>query len=161
MLTIRSYDAEDEDALWSILEPVIRAGETYALPRNMQRAAAIAYWTGAPRDVLVAERGGAVLGTYFIRPNQPGGGDHVCNCGYATAEAAQGQGVARAMLAHSLERARAQGYAAMQYNFVITSNERAVATWQKAGFDTVGHLPGVFRHPRLGMVDALVMYRRL
>jgi ribosomal protein S18 acetylase RimI-like enzyme len=161
MLTIRSYHPNDADALWAMLEPVIRAGETYTLPRDMSRADAIAYWTDPLKDVLISEEGGQPLGTYFIRANQAGGGDHVCNCGYVTSRAAQGKGVARAMLAHSLVRAKAAGYAAMQYNFVIASNDRAVKTWAAAGFDTVGRLPGAFRHPILGEVDALVMFRRL
>lgn len=161
MTTIRAYTPADEDALWAMLKPVIRAGETYTLPRDMDRAAAITFWTDPVKDVQVAELAGDVIGTYYIRPNQMGGGDHVCNCGYVTAEAAQGKGVARAMLEHSLPRAKASGYAAMQYNFVVATNERAVAIWSSYGFETVGRLPGAFRHPKLGEVDALVMFKRL
>ncbi len=161
MLTLRPYRSTDADALWAMLEPVIRAGETYTLPREMGRAEAIAFWTDPAKDVLVAEDAGAVSGTYYLRPNQLGGGDHVCNAGYVTLPAAQGKGIARAMLDHSLLRAKAAGYAAMQFNFVVASNDRAVATWAAAGFDTVGRLPGAFRHPHLGEVDALVMFRRL
>ena len=102
-----------------------------------------------------------MVGTYLLRANQAGGGSHVANCGYVTAAAAQGQGVARAMLEHSLALARARGFLAMQFNFVVSTNERAVKTWQANGFEIVGRLPGAFRHPRLGFVDALVMYRRL
>lgn len=90
-----------------------------------------------------------------------GGGDHVCNCGYVTAQAAQGKGIARAMLAESLDRARAAGFRAMQYNFVIATNTRAIDIWQRAGFEVVGRLPGAYRHPAEGDVDALVMFRRL
>ncbi|MEL6801850.1 MAG: GNAT family N-acetyltransferase, partial [Pseudomonadota bacterium] len=98
---------------------------------------------------------------YYVRPNQGGGGDHVCNCGYVTAAAAQGKGVARAMLAHSLGEARRLGYLAMQYNFVVETNTRAIEIWTRAGFETVGRLPGAFRHPEFGFVDALVMYKDL
>ena len=109
----------------------------------------------------VAEMGGAVLGSYYIRPNAEGGGAHVCNCGFVTAAAAQGRGVARAMLAEALDRAAQSGYRAMQFNFVISTNTRAIALWQTAGFEIVGRLPGAYLHPLLGYVDALVMYRSL
>jgi ribosomal protein S18 acetylase RimI-like enzyme len=102
-----------------------------------------------------------VLGTYFLRANQKGGGSHVANCGYITAARATGRGVARAMCAHSLDHARARGFQAMQFNFVVVTNERAVRLWQSFGFETVGRLPRVFRHPTLGLVDALVMHRVL
>jgi ribosomal protein S18 acetylase RimI-like enzyme len=163
-MTIRPATPDDHDALWAVLEPVIRAGETLALPRDMARDDALAFWmppapTGS--DAFVAEHAGAIIGTYFVRPNQRGGGSHVANCGYVTAVTATGRGVARAMCAHSLDHARARGFRAMQYNFVVSSNERAVRLWQAMGFAIVGRLPGAFAHPRLGDVDALVMYRAL
>lgn len=160
-MLIRPATAADADALWDILEPVIGAGETYALPRDMRRADALGYWTGADREAFVAEEGGHILGTYYLRANQAGGGGHVANCGYITAPGAEGRGVARAMALDSLDRARTHGYAAMQFNFVVAANERAVGLWESLGFATVGRLPGAFRHPRLGEVDALVMYRTL
>ena len=160
-MLVRPATAADHDAIWAILEPVIRAGETYALARDMSRADALAYWLGGDRETFVAEADGEVLGTYFIRANQAGGGSHVCNCGYVTAPAATGRGVARQMHAHSMVRARERGFRAMQYNFVIASNERAVRLWQDLGFAIVGRLPEAFLHPRLGYVDALVMHQRL
>lgn len=102
-----------------------------------------------------------MLGTYYLRPNQQGGGAHVANCGYMTAEQATGRGVARAMCTHSLAHARARGFRAMQFNFVVESNVRAVALWQSFGFEIAGRLRQAFAHPRLGLVDALVMYRML
>jgi ribosomal protein S18 acetylase RimI-like enzyme len=161
MLSIRRAGAADADAIWAILEPVVRAGETYALATDMTRDAALAYWFAAPNEVFVAERDGAILGTYMLRVNQAGGGSHVANCGYMTSPSAQGKGVARAMLEHSLVHARERGFLAMQFNFVVSTNERAVKTWQANGFEIVGRLPAAFRHPRLGLVDALVMHRRL
>lgn len=158
---IRPARPDDFDAIWSILEPVIRAGETYALPREMTREAAQAYWMGADRETFVAEEDGTILGTYYIRANQAGGGDHVCNCGYMTAAHATGRGIARQMCQHSLDHAKERGFRAMQFNFVIASNEGAVHLWQKLGFKIVGRLPGAFMHPTLGETDALVMYRRL
>lgn len=160
-MLIRPATREDHAAIWAILEPVIRAGETYALDRDMSEADALAYWLGADKETFVAEEEGAVLGTYYIRANQPGGGAHVCNCGYMTGAQATGRGVARAMCLHSLDHARARGYRAMQFNFVVSTNERAVRLWESLGFAIVGRLPGAFAHPSLGDVDALVMFQPL
>lgn len=159
-LIIRPATGADEAALWRILEPVIRAGETYPLPRDMARAQALAYWRSPGHAVFVAEQDGEIVGTYYLRANQAGGGGHVANCGYMTAPGATGRGVATAMCRHSLAEARARGFRAMQFNFVISSNERAVRLWQHCGFEIVGRLPEAFEHPRLGYVDALIMMRR-
>lgn len=161
MITIRRYHPDDADALWAMLSPVFRRGDTYAVDPAIGRDDALAFWTGGAHQAWIASEGGAPLGTYYIQPNQAGGGDHVCNCGFATAEAARGRGVARAMLEHSLETAKSDGYAAMQFNFVVATNTRAIATWEAYGFAVVGRLPGAFRHPTEGVVDALVMYRTL
>ena len=160
-IDIRPAGLEDCAAIWRVLEPVIRAGETYAFDRDMSREAALAYWTRADTETFVAEEGGRIVGTYYMRPNQAGGGSHVCNCGYVTAVDAAGRGVARLMCLHSLDHARAKGYRAMQFNFVVSSNERAVRLWQSLGFDIVGRLPLAFDHPGLGPVDALVMFQTL
>jgi ribosomal protein S18 acetylase RimI-like enzyme len=160
-LVIRCAVAADHDAIWSILEPVIRAAETYTFPCDMSREEALVYWLGPSHEVFVAEDESGVVGTYILRANQQGGGAHVANCGYMTAGHATGKGIARAMCHHSLERAAAQGFRAMQFNFVISTNERAVRLWHSCGFETVGRLPGAFLHPSLGYVDALVMYRVL
>lgn len=160
-LALRPATPADADAVWAILEPTIRAGETYALPRDLPREAAIAYWLGDDRETFVAESGGGILGTYYLRANQPGGGAHVANCGFMTATAAAGRGVARDMCAHALAHARTRGFRAMQFNFVVSTNERAVRLWQGMGFEIVGRLPGAFDHPVHGEVDALVMFQRL
>lgn len=160
-MLVRAAVEDDADALWAILEPIIRAGETYPLPRDVGRQTALAYWFSPAHEVFVAEDNGEVLGTYFLKANQQGGGAHVANCGYMTAPHATGRGVARAMCAHSLERARQRGFRAVQFNFVVSTNERAVRLWQSFGFEIVGRLPKVFEHPKLGFVDALVMYREL
>ena len=150
------------DAIWSALEPVLRAGEAYALPRDWSREEALAHWLQPSHEVFVAlDEEGAVLGTYYVMANQQGGGAHVANCGYLTAPAAGGRGVARAMCAHSLERARERGFRAMQFNFVVETNAAAVHLWEAMGFAIVGRLPKAFAHPTLGDVDALVMYRAL
>lgn len=160
-MQIRSATPADAAAIWTIIGPTIRAGDTYALDRDMGEEQALAYWFGADKEVFVAEVEGAVLGTYYLRANQAGGGAHVCNCGYMTAAAAAGRGIARAMCDHSVERARARGFRAMQFNFVVSSNDRAVRLWQRLGFEVAGRLPGAFDHPAHGFVDALVLYRTL
>ena len=160
-IAIRPATRADAATIWAILEPVIRAGETYPLPRDMDEAAALAYWFEPGHEVFVAEADGDVVGTYFLRPNQKGGGAHVCNCGYMTAQRATGRGVARAMCSHSLEHARQRGFRAMQFNFVVSVNDRAVRLWQSFGFEIVGRLPQVFQHPKAGFVDAYVMLRQL
>lgn len=160
-MIIRPARRADAPAIWTIIEPVIRAGETYALPRDMTPEAAIAYWTGADRDTFVAEEAGRLRGTYYLRANQLGGGAHVANCGYMTAADARGRGVARKMCVHSLEHARAKGFTAMQFNLVVTTNKGAIHLWQSLGFQIIGVLPQAFDHPAAGKVDALVMYRLL
>lgn len=159
---IRPATLADALAILAIILPTIRAGTTYALDADMPEADALAYWTGADRETFVAEdAAGGIRGTYYLRANQHGGGRHVANCGYMTAPHATGRGVARAMCAHSLDHARTRGFTAMQFNFVIASNTRAVALWQAMGFAIVGTQPGAFRHPARGLVDAYVMHRPL
>jgi len=160
-MLIRPATDRDKDAIWAIMEPIIRADETYTLPRDMDKESALAYWFSADREVFVAEENGQIVGTYCLQANQKGGEAHVANCGYMTAVPSMGRGVARAMCAHSLDQARERGFRAMQYNFVISTNERAVRLWQSFGFEIVGTLPKAFLHPTSGYVDAYVMYRDL
>lgn len=157
-MEIRRAHTTDNDAIWKILEPTIRAGETYTLPRDMTRDEALAYWHSLGHEVFVAEENGEILGTYFMHANQKGGGAHVANCGYITAPWAAGRGIARAMCRHSLDYAKSRGFRAMQFNFVVSTNERAKRLWESMGFVTVGRLPAAFAHPQLGFVDALVMH---
>jgi ribosomal protein S18 acetylase RimI-like enzyme len=161
MITVRPAGGGDAGAIWEILEPTIRAGETYTLPREMTREQALAYWRHPDHEVFVAEENREVVGTYFLQANQKGGGAHVANCGYMTSLRASGRGVARAMCTHSLDHAKTRGFRAMQFNFVVSTNERAVRLWQSFGFEIVGRLPGAFQHPTAGYVDAYVMYRDL
>ena len=160
-MLIRKAEAGDAYAIAAIIMPTIHEGATYALDPGMTEADALAYWTGPDKETFVAEEDGLILGTYYMRPNQAGGGRHVCNCGYMTSRAAMGQGVARLMGEHSLAHARSRGYRAMQFNFVVSTNQRAVRLWQSLGFEIVGRLPLAFRHPAHGYVDAFVMYQTL
>jgi len=159
---IRPATSADEGAIWQIIEPVIREGETYALDRDMSRDAALAYWMNAGGWCFVAEGGGGEsLGTYYLRRNQAGGGSHVCNCGFMVAPAARGQGAARRMGEHSLEEARRRGFRAMQFNFVVATNTAAIHLWHSLGFETVGRLPEAFDSPSQGLTDALTMFRKV
>jgi ribosomal protein S18 acetylase RimI-like enzyme len=158
---VRKAKATDAPAIAAIIIPIIREGTTYALDPDMSETEALAYWVGHDKETFVAEENGVVVGTYYMRPNQFGGGRHVCNCGYMTHAAATGRGVARRMCEHSLGYARSRGYRAMQFNLVISTNDRAVRLWQSLGFEIVGRLPSAFRHPNHGYVDAFVMYQLL
>jgi ribosomal protein S18 acetylase RimI-like enzyme len=160
-LAIYPATNSDRDAIWAILEPMIRAGETYTLPRDMSKEEALDYWFAPDKETFVWKENSAVLGTYFLKANQQGGGAHVANCGYVTAADAQGCGIARQMCLHSLERAKKRGFRAMQFNFVVSTNDRAIKLWTSLDFKIVGRLPLAYEHPRLGFVDALVMYRRV
>ena len=158
-MNIRTATASDHDAVWDILRPIFRAGDTYTIDPQITKHDAIAYWTQS--QSYVADERGKILGTYYLKTNQQGGGSHVCNCGYATHPEARGKGIASAMLIHSLDQAITAGYHAMQFNFVVATNTGAIRLWQRAGFKEVGRLPGVFLHPEQGYVDALVLHKHL
>ena len=160
-LLIREALEGDREAILEIILPVIRAGETYALDRDLSAEAALGYWMALTKNTFAALDGDQVLGTYYLTSNQAGGGSHVCNCGFMVAPEASGKGVARAMCEHALATARDHGYRAMQFNFVVSTNTRAIALWERMGFDVVGRLPRAFNHPANGYVDALVMYQEL
>lgn len=159
---IRRLQDADWPAVWTILEPVFRAGDTYAFPTDIDEDAAYAAWVAVPTATHVAvARDGEILGTYYMKPNHPGPGSHVCNCGYIVGANARGRGVGSAMCAHSLTAAVELGFRAMQYNLVVATNTGAIRIWEQHGFTTVGRLSGAFHHPQDGFVDALVMYRKL
>jgi ribosomal protein S18 acetylase RimI-like enzyme len=159
---IREYRESDWPRIWSILQETFRAGDTYALAPQSTEEEIRAVWIEAPSKTFVAcDPGGLIVGTYFIKPNQPGLGAHVCNCGYVVAQSAQGRGVASRMCEHSQAQAIAMGFRAMQFNFVVSTNTRAIRLWDRLGFSVVGRLPGAFKHQSLGYVDALVMFKSL
>ena len=162
MTLVRRYQDSDWPNVWPLLQATFEAGDTYAYSPQSTEAEIHKAWVELPTATYVALNAqGLLLGTYFIKPNQPGLGAHVCNCGYVVSPAAQGQGVASAMCTHSQAEAVALGFLAMQFNLVAASNERAVRLWQRLGFAVVGTLPRAFRHQRLGLVDALVMFKTL
>lgn len=162
MPSIRHCQESDWPALWALLHATFSTGDTYAYAPDSSEAEVHKAWIESPAATFVAcAPDGALLGSYLIKPNQPGLGAHVCNCGYVVAPQAQGQGVASAMCVHSQAQALAMGFLAMQFNLVVASNERAVRLWQRLGFAVVGTLPRAFRHQQLGLVDAYVMFKTL
>ena len=162
MITLRKYTKLDWAGLWRIIEPVFRSGESYAYSPSISEQAAKETWINEPSASYVAQdEAGEIVGSYYIKPNQPALGSHVCNCGYIVAAQAQGKGFAGKMCAHSQQQAIEMGFSAMQYNLVATSNEGAIYLWKKHGFEVVGTLPRAFNHARLGLIDALVMYKLL
>ncbi len=160
-MILRPAQPEDWPAIWAILQPIFAAGETYIIDPLISESDAQRYWTELPLATYVAEEAGVILGTYYLKPNQPGPGSHICNCGYAVSEAARGKGMASAMCLHSQDEARAAGFLAMQFNSVVASNTGAVRLWQKLGYEIVGTVPGAFRHPTLGLTDTHVMHKAL
>ncbi len=159
--TIRPDTPADAEALWAIMHAVIAAGDTYVFPPDLGRDAALAAWHPPGGQTFVAEQDRQIAGTYLLKANQPGLGNHVANCGYMVAPAARGRGLGEALCRHSLETARALGFAAMQFNAVVSTNHGAVALWQRCGFAIAGTVPLAFRHARLGLVDIHVMHRLL
>ena len=160
--SIRNATPADWPGIWAVLEPMIREGETYPLDRDMDEQAARTYWNAPDKTVFVAlDAADEIVGTYTLRPNSTGPAAHVANAGYCVRPDQRGKGIAQALCRHSLTTARAQGYRAMQYNLVVSTNARAVRLWQHMGFAIVGTLPGAFRHPNAGFVDAYVIYQQL
>lgn len=162
MTTIRPFEESDWLATWAVLEPVFRAGDTYSFPPTISESEAYKAWVGIPAATFVAEDdSGQILGTYYIKANQPGQGAHVCNCGYVVGEAFRGKGIASAMCEHSQREAVRRGFRSMQFNLVVSTNTGAVRLWKKLGFEIVGTLPEAFNRPTKGFVDAFVMYKKL
>jgi ribosomal protein S18 acetylase RimI-like enzyme len=162
MLQIREYRASDWSEVWPILQETLVAGETYTFSPHSTEGEIRKAWTEVPGKTFVAcDSDGQILGTYFIKANQPALGSHVCNCGYVVTARARGKGIAAQMCEHSQREAIAMGFRAMQFNFVVATNTGAIRLWEKLGFSVVGRLPGAFNHQKLGYVDALVMFKQL
>ena len=162
LVSIRRFQPDDWPSLWPLLQATIASGDTLAFAPDSTEAQMRVAWIDTPLATYVAcGEDGAILGTYFIKANQPGLGAHVCNAGYVVAHQARGQGIASSMCRHSQDEARAHGFRAMQFNIVVATNDGAVRLWQQLGFRIVGTLPGAFHHARHGYVDAHVMFKTL
>lgn len=160
-LIIRKAAPKDFDTIWPIFKAIVSAGETYAYDPKTTKEQGYHIWMEHPMATYLAEQDEQIVGTYFLRPNQPGLGAHICNCGYMVSSAARNQGIARALCLHSQEIARSKGFLAMQFNLVVSTNAAAIHLWQKLGFSIVGTVPRAFHHRQLGLVDTHVMYKSL
>jgi L-amino acid N-acyltransferase YncA len=161
VLNIRLATDSDREAIWGIFHEVVATGDTYVFDPSTSREEALVYWFREDTQTYVAEQNRKVVGSYVLRPNRPGLGAHVSNASFIVARSARGLGVGRAMGEHCLNEARRLGFRAMQFNFVVSTNESAVHLWQELGFKIVGTLPGAFRHSQKGYVDVYVMFRSL
>jgi L-amino acid N-acyltransferase YncA len=160
-MKIRPATSADHDAIWEMFHDVILAGNVFAFDARMSREDSLAFWCGADKHTYVAENNGRVAASYYLKANQQGGGAHVANAGFMVSPSARGQHLGRALCEHCLTEARRFGFRAMQFNFVVSTNESAVHLWKEFGFKIVGTLPGAFRHPEHGDVDVYVMFRSL
>jgi len=158
-MTIREATINDHNAIWEIFEQVIKTGDTYAFDPDTPKEDLPKLWFAPGMKVYVTEENGKILGTYFIKPNQPGLGSHIANCGYMVHPETRGRGLGKLMFDHSWQVAKESGYKGMQFNFVVSTNQVAVQLWEKLGFRIIGTIPKGFNHKQLGYVDAYVMFR--
>jgi L-amino acid N-acyltransferase YncA len=159
MIKIRVAEEKNWDQIWPIVHEVFENGDTYAYPPGTTKAEAYKIWMKSPSATYIAIQDGKVLGTYYIKPNQPALGSHVCNAGYMVSSKARGQGIGRALCSHSLQEAVKLGFKAMQYNLVVVTNQYAIKLWIDMGFEIIGTLPRAFKHKEMGLVDAHIMYQ--
>ena len=160
-MEIRKASMPDFDSIWPIFHTVIAAGTTYPYGPATTKRQARHIWMEVPLATYLAEEAGQTLGTYYIKPNQPELGAHICNCGYMVAPDARGQGLGRMLCRHSMNTARELGFFAMQFNLVVSTNTVAVRLWQQLGFSRIGTIPQAFNHKEYGLVDAYIMHRQL
>lgn len=161
MLAMRKATSKDAEAIWKILKEVISRGDSFVFDPDSPKEKMMAYWMESEKHTYVAVLDNSIVGSFFIKTNQPGLGSHIANAGYMTSPLASGKGIGKAMGQFSLEEARRLGYKAMQFNIVVKSNERAVRLWQSLGFKIIGEIPEAFNHKKLGMTNAYVMYQKL
>ena len=162
MTNIKLFAEQDWPQVWRMIEPVLRAGDTYAYPTDITEDQAYTAWIQAPLATYVAvDQSSDIVGIYYLKTNQPGQGSHVCNCGYIVAAQTRGKGLGAALCRHSQAEAVSRGFRAMQFNLVVSTNEPAVRLWLSLGFEIVGSLPKAFNHARLGFVDAFIMFKAL
>ena len=161
MIRVRPAVEADRTAVWRIIKSVIAGGDTYVFDPETPEEDMLAYWFSPEKHVYVAEEDGEVLGTYWLKANQPGLGDHIGNGAYMVSPEAKGKGIGKMMALHSIEEARRIGYHAIQFNFVVKSNTVAVNLWKSVGFEVIGEIPDAICHKQYGLTNAYIMYRRL
>lgn len=152
---------QDFREFWPVFKDVILQQETYAFDPQMDENRAYQIWCEEPIKAFVYEDNGQVMGSYYLKANAMGPSDHICNCGYMVSPQARGKGVARKLCEHSQQQALLLGFRAMQFNSVVSSNQIAVALWEKLGYEIIGTIPKAYRHPHLGLIDSYIMYKWL
>ena len=161
MVKIKKAVEANWKAIWPIVQETFDSGDTYPYAPETTKEEGYKVWMASPAATYVAIKDGEINGTYYIKPNQPGLGSHVCNAGYIVAAKARGKGIGRALCAHSLKEAVKLGFKAMQYNLVVCTNVNAIELWKDMGFEIIGTLPKAFNHRKKGLVDAHIMYQIL
>jgi GNAT superfamily N-acetyltransferase len=161
MVEIRKAITPDHNAIWEIIHPIISAGDTYVFDPDSSKDKMFAFWFGPDKHTYVALLNDKIVGSFVLKDNQPDLGSHIANGAYMVLPSASGQGIGKAMGQWSIEEAKRLGYKAMQFNFVIKSNYRAVKLWQSLGFEIIGEIPEAFNHKQYGLTNAYIMYRKL
>lgn len=161
MIEIRTATDVDKPAVWEIIKTVIAGGDTYTFAPETSESEMMKFWFSPEKFNYVATDDREVMGTFWLRANQPGLGSHVANAGYMVAPDAAGKGIGKKMAEFSFAEAKRLGFTAMQFNFVVKSNAAAVNLWQKVGFQIIGEIPDAFRHKTNGLTNAYIMYRSL
>lgn len=160
-LEIRPQATADEDAVWSVLEAVVRSGESFVDEIDSGRDETLAAWRVPDGGNFVAALDGEVVAAFYVKANSTGLAGHVANASFAVGAAARGRGVGRAIGEFALAEAKRRGFRAMQFNAVVATNEAAISLWRELGFAEVGRIPGAFRLHGDAYVDTLVMHREL
>ena len=160
---VRPFHDDDWPETWSALETAFRDGESYPCETDITEEEARRYWFGPKNSVYTAREIADHLfaGTYYIRPDQGGLGDHICNCGFVIALSARGKGYAANLCLNAQDEARRLGYLGMKFNLVVSTNDAAIKAWKRAGMETIGVTPNAFRSKRYGLVNAFIMYKDL
>ncbi len=158
---IRKAIETDKNAVWQIIQAVISNGDSYTFAPDSPKEKMLKFWFGEDKETYIAVLDEEIVGTFIIKANQPDLGSHICNAGYMVSPKARGKSIGRKMAEFSLPEAKRLGFKAMQFNFVVKSNKIAVKLWQKLGFEIIGEIPEAFQHQDLGLVNALIMYRKL
>jgi L-amino acid N-acyltransferase YncA len=161
-VVLRPLVADDWERVFEIFRAVVAEGETYAYPDALSSEAARELWVeGPPAEVVVALRDDVILGTAKFGPNRPARGSHVATASFMVASDARGSGVGRAMCEYVIAAAKERGYAAMQFNAVVTTNVHAIELYRQLGFVTIGTVPDAFEHASLGRVGLDIMHLQL
>ena len=159
MVEIRPIREADWPQVHGLVVEVASAGETYAMDIPQTAEETREFWAG--QQLVVAVDGDTVLGSAKMGPNRPAQGAHVGTASFVVTAAARGRGIGRALGEYAVEWHRANGFAGIQFNAVVSTNTGAIRLWQSLGFETIGVVPGAFRLPDGSFADLHVMYLRL